>query len=65
MDHYLIIPILLLLILGLVLFILSLIWVYQDAEKRGKPGLLVVLLVALLNWPISLLLWLVIRPDKV
>ncbi|MCK4350508.1 MAG: hypothetical protein KAX13_06600 [Candidatus Krumholzibacteria bacterium] len=41
----------------------SLIWVYRDAEARNKSGTLVVLLVLLLNWPLSLLLWLVFRPE--
>lgn len=41
----------------------SLIWVYRDAEARNKSGILVVLLVLLFNWPISLLLWLVFRPE--
>ncbi|MGB2955486.1 MAG: hypothetical protein WBB64_05890 [Anaerolineales bacterium] len=50
-----------LLILGLLAG--SLIWVYRDAEKRGKSGCLVALLVFLLEWPISLLVWLVFRPD--
>ena len=45
------------------LLIWSLIWVHGDAVKRGKPGWAVVLLVLLLEWPISLLLWLVFRPD--
>jgi hypothetical protein len=50
-----------LLILGLLIW--SLIWAYQDAEKRGKSGWLVVLMVFLLNWPVSLLVWLVFRPE--
>lgn len=50
-----------LVILGLLVW--SLIWVYNDAIKRGKPGWAVVLLVLLLEWPISLLLWLVFRPE--
>ena len=45
------------------LLIWSLIWVYQDAEARGKPGWVVSLLVLLLKWPISLLAWLVFRPE--
>ncbi len=45
------------------LLIASLIWVYRDAEARSKSGILVVLLVLLLNWPLSLLLWLVFRPE--
>jgi hypothetical protein len=48
-------------ILGLL--VASLVWVYRDAEARSKPGALVVLLVLLLDWPLSLLLWLVFRPD--
>ena len=47
----------------LVLLAASLVWVYRDAEKRDKSGILVALLVLLLNWPVSLLLWLVFRPD--
>ncbi len=47
----------------LALLAASLIWVYQDAEARNKPGILVVLLVLLFNWPIGLLLWLVFRPQ--
>lgn len=41
----------------------SLIWAYRDAELRGKSGILVALLVAFLHWPISLLVWMVFRPD--
>jgi hypothetical protein len=50
-----------LLFLGLLIW--SLIWVYGDAERRGKSGCLVVLLVLLSSWPISLLLWIISRPD--
>ena len=53
----------LLIIFCLGILIWSLIWVYNDAEKRGKPGLLVALMVFLLSWPISLLVWIVFRPD--
>ena len=49
----------------LVLYIWSLVWVYSDAKKRGKPAGLVTLVVALLKWPISILLWLIIRPDNI
>jgi hypothetical protein len=52
---------LMLVILGLLVW--SLIWIHGDAVKRGKPGWAVVLLILLLEWPISLLLWLVFRPD--
>ena len=48
-----------------VLFILSIFWAYNDAEKRGKSGCLVALLVFLLTWPVGLIIWLLIRPgDK-
>ncbi len=47
----------------LALLAASLIWVYNDAESRNKSGILVALLVLLLNWPVSLLLWLVFRPE--
>ncbi len=45
------------------LLIWSLVWVHNDAEKRGKPGCLVAFLVFLISWPLSLLLWLLFRPE--
>jgi uncharacterized membrane protein len=50
-------------ILIVVLLVWSLVWVYNDAEERGKSGCLVVLLVFLLSWPVSLLAWIVFRPE--
>jgi high-affinity K+ transport system ATPase subunit B len=47
-----------------VIYIASLVWVYRDAERRGKSGILVALLIALISWPIGLLVWLLVR-DKV
>jgi len=48
-----------------ILFIGSVFWAYQDAEKRGKSGCLVALLVLLATWPVGLIIWLLIRPgDK-
>jgi drug/metabolite transporter (DMT)-like permease len=49
-------------ILGL--FVWSLVWVYSDAEKRGKPGCVVALLVFIRSWPFSLLFWILARPDS-
>jgi hypothetical protein len=50
--------------LGLVaLYVWSLIWAFKDAERRGKPGCLIVLLVALL-WPLGLVLWRIARPER-
>lgn len=46
------------------LYIRSIIWAYDDAEARGKSGLLVAVIVLLFFWPSGLLLWLSFRPDK-
>lgn len=54
-------------ILGLILLIIyiwSIIWSYKDAERRGKPGWLVALIVAFLAWPLGLLIWLLVRPSN-
>ena len=45
-------------ILGLLLGI----WVYKDAEKRGKSGVLWLLIVWFVAFPIGLIIWLVVRP---
>ncbi len=47
---------------GIILYVWSIIWSYRDAERRGKPGWLVALLVALLSWPLSLIIWVLFRP---
>lgn len=60
-------PILIGLCIGLPLFILyvgSIVWAYNDAEKHGKPGCLVALLVLLATWPVGLIIWLIIRPQE-
>jgi hypothetical protein len=54
------------LILSVALFVIyvwSILWAYGDAERRGKSGCLVGLLVALLSWPLGLVLWIVFRPE--
>lgn len=51
-----------LLILGLLIW--SLVWVHRDAQDRGKEGWLAVLVVFFMNWPFSLLVWLLFRPEK-
>jgi Na+/proline symporter len=48
----------------LAVFLYSIFWAYNDAEKRGKSGCLVALLVFLLSWPVGLIVWLVIRPQE-
>ncbi|UCE41723.1 MAG: hypothetical protein JSV17_01645 [Candidatus Aminicenantes bacterium] len=50
-------------ILMLAVLIGSLVWAYQDAEKRGKSGWLIVFMIFLCNWPFSLLIWLAFRPE--
>jgi hypothetical protein len=48
----------------MILWIGSLIWVYQDAEKRGKTGC-VWLLLLFFTWPIGLIAYLVVRDKEV
>jgi serine/threonine protein kinase/TM2 domain-containing membrane protein YozV len=48
-------------LLVVALYAVSLVWVYRDANRRGRNSVVVALLVALLFWPISLLVWLIIR----
>ena len=42
----------------------SVIWVYLDAEIRGKDGWVVAFLVSLCVWPLSIVVWLAIRPPR-
>jgi hypothetical protein len=51
-------------LIGLGLIIWSIFWAYHDAEERGKSGCLVAIMIAFLSWPISLIVWLLIRPDE-
>jgi hypothetical protein len=36
---------------------------FHDARRRGKPPVLVAMLVLLCAWPLSVLVWLALRPD--
>jgi hypothetical protein len=45
------------------LLVWSLVWVYRDANVRGKSGWLVALLCFMFNWPFSILMWIVFRPE--
>lgn len=47
----------------LIIYIWSIVWAYRDAERRGKPGWLVAIVVAFLAWPLGLLVWLLVRPS--
>ena len=42
----------------------SLVWVFFDARRRGRPGVLVALLVAVVLWPLGLIVWLFVRPPR-
>ena len=46
-----------------VVWVATLVWVYRDAEKLGKPGILVALLIGFIAWPVGLLVWLILRAD--
>lgn len=54
----------LLVVVWLTAYAYSLFWSYGDARARGKSGLRVALLVALLKWPVGLLMWLFFRPNR-
>ena len=60
---------LVLIIIPLIIAILLCIWIYKDAEKRGKPGALWVILLivatlflSLIGLIIVIVIWLVVRP---
>ncbi len=57
------VPVMLLGLLFFGAYIVSIFWAFGDAERRGKSGCLVALIVAFLSWPIGLLLWIVLRPE--
>jgi len=48
----------------MLLFIISLIWVYRDAQKRGKTGCLW-LLIVFFTWPFGLIAYLLLRDQEV
>jgi hypothetical protein len=49
-------------ILALGGFVGSIIWVARDAKQRGKSSLLAGLFAGLALWPVSLVVWLWLRP---
>ncbi|WP_299700645.1 hypothetical protein [uncultured Pontibacter sp.] len=49
----------------LVFVVWSVIWSYYDARRRGKSPWLVALMVLFMVWPVGLVLWLMLRPQKV
>jgi hypothetical protein len=64
MGSFGVLEILVLLLLGPILYIWSLVWAYRDAESRSSNGLLARLLVALAAWPLSIVVWILIRPKR-
>ena len=48
----------------LVLYLWTIFWSYRDAKRRGVPGWLVAILVAVVSWPIGFLLWIIFRPKS-
>ena len=54
---------LLMLLLIPVLYVASLVWGYKDAERRGSKGVLVAIMIGVAAWPLSLLVWIFIRPE--
>ena len=50
-------------VIGLIINILILVWIYKDAEKRGKSGIGWVIF-ALLCGPLAWLIWLLVRPPE-
>lgn len=53
----------LVLLLSFVVYAGSGVWAYADAVKRGKPGFLVAALILLVSWPLSILIWIALRPN--
>ncbi len=55
-------------LIGMVLLVFvvwSVVWSYYDASRRGKSPWLVALMVLFMVWPVGLVLWLMLRPQKV
>ena len=47
------------------LYLLSVAEVWRDANQRGQPGFIVAVLVAILFWPLSLIVWMATRPGLI
>ena len=63
MDFLFAIVVLVLVLIPIVLWFWSGVWAHKDAKRRGKPPMLVALLVMLVGWPFSLLVWIALRPE--
>jgi len=49
-------------ILAVLGFVASIIWIFRDAKERGKSGLMACLFAVVGMWPLSLIWWLWLRP---
>ena len=53
------------LIAATIFWVWSSAWAFHDARRRGKPPLLVAILILICAWPLSLLVWIALRPDVI
>jgi uncharacterized membrane protein YozB (DUF420 family) len=53
--------VILLSVLALGLYVWSIVWAYNDAKQRRQHPVLVAIMVALLSWPLGLVVWLIVR----
>lgn len=44
------------------LYFWSVFFTYRDAKSRGKPAIIIALLVAFVAWPLGFLIWMIARP---
>jgi hypothetical protein len=51
-------------LLLMILFTISLVWVYRDSEQRGKTGCLW-LLIVFFTWPFGLIAYFLLRDQEV
>lgn len=51
-------------LVALVFFVWSVVWAFYDARRRGKSPWLVAMMVLFMVWPVGLVLWLMLRPQK-
>lgn len=58
------IALLIVLLLVGIIYIASIVWVYNDARKRGMNGAIPAILVAFIGWPISLVAYILLRPKS-
>jgi hypothetical protein len=47
-----------------IVYVTSLVWVWQDARQRGKSSLVTVLFILLTGWPASFIWWFWLRPPS-